>query len=367
MAKVAGFVFAGVAVLQVLLAGTLRRLVPALVCVTAFTVWAAISVLRARVVDYAVVMTLTYVQLLLFLWLGWQVVRTRVDWNALAGGYVAGCAIAAVASWMASRAGVSYSGEDYDPRYAAFGFDPNDMSVTISLAIPLAVHLGVRSGSPWSVGWLAYLPVALTANILTGSRGGAITTMAALAGAAYVGREAPGRLKMLLGGLLMAGVLAASIAVPPETWKRIVTVRDEVSTGTLSERAPIWRAGLQVFLDHPLVGVGVGGFQDAVVPALGREMVAHNTFLSVAAELGLVGLALFLGAFLAILRTSSLRQRGSSVVYALFATWSVGVQSLTWEYRKTTWLVLLLAMTAAGLDDGPVNGEGRGERHPVRV
>jgi O-antigen ligase len=350
-ARIAGVVFSCVALWQVLRVRQIRPPSAALLLLTVFTAWAALSVLWARVTHDAVERMMSYAQLILFLWLGWQVVRTSRDWRALAGGYVLGCATAAVASWMASLAGVSYLGDEWDPRYVAYGFDPNDMGVTLAIAVPLAVHLGVTVRGVWRVVWFSYLPLALSASVLTGSRGGAITMAVALIAATYVALRSAPRLAVPLGGLITVGVIAAALWVPPATWRRVATVREEVSSGTLNDRLPIWRAGLDVLTDHPLVGVGVGGFPDAVVPALGRGIVAHNTLLSVAVELGVTGLALFLGSFLAAIGASRDHRAARRLAVALIGTWFVGVASLSWEYRKTTWLVLLLAAAASALED----------------
>jgi O-antigen ligase len=354
-ARAVGLAFACVALWRILLVRRVRPPSPTLLLLTGFTAWAAFSMLWARVTPSAVDRVMSYAQLLLFQWLGWQVVRTRPDWRALAAGYVAGCGVGAVGSWVAGFAGVSYSGAEYDARYAAF--DPNEQGVTLAIAIPLAVHLGTTAKGVWRATWLSFVPVAISATVLTGSRGASITTLVALFAALYVARGSERRFVVPLGGLVLAGLVAAAVWVPSATWERILTVGAEISGGSLSDRVSIWRAGLTVFAGHPIIGVGVAGFSHAVVPALGREVVAHNTPLSVAAELGVVGLSLFLGAFVAATVASRGERTAHALVRALFATWLVGAASLSWEYRKTTWLVLLLAATAAALDDAPVADE----------
>ena len=83
-------------------------------------------------------------------------------------------------------------------------------------------------------------------------------------------------------------------------------------TGTIVYRLHIWAAGGQMILEHPLVGVGFGQFlyhvgrygQVAALPQIqdpeGLGDLAHNTALSVAAELGLVGLLLYLFIMVAV-------------------------------------------------------------------
>jgi O-antigen ligase len=75
---------------------------------------------------------------------------------------------------------------------------------------------------------------------------------------------------------------------------------------------------------------------------------AHNTFLSVLVELGIVG-ALLLFALLASVLCSALRAGylERCLWITLLLTWTVGVSALTWEYRKPTWLLFGLAAAHA--------------------
>ena len=70
-----------------------------------------------------------------------------------------------------------------------------------------------------------------------------------------------------------------------------------------SGRTEIWKAGWQIVLNNPVIGVGLGNFTavfhryayavDPLVSLSGSS--PHNDLLGVTAELGLVGLVLFLG------------------------------------------------------------------------
>jgi O-antigen ligase len=74
-------------------------------------------------------------------------------------------------------------------------------------------------------------------------------------------------------------------------------------------------AGLSMFKDHPVLGVGLGGYQHKILTAYRRflpsgytDSVSHTSFVTVMAEQGLVGTLLFL-AFLLALARESLRVR----------------------------------------------------------
>ena len=68
------------------------------------------------------------------------------------------------------------------------------------------------------------------------------------------------------------------------------------------ERRYLIAAGLQMFIDHPVAGVGFGGFQHALVthyrnflvPAIYSDTLSHTSFVTILAEQGLIGEALLL-------------------------------------------------------------------------
>jgi O-antigen ligase len=65
-----------------------------------------------------------------------------------------------------------------------------------------------------------------------------------------------------------------------------------------AERLAHWIAGLHMFLDHPIIGVGIGNYADAYpqyfitifVDPLGH---AHNYYINIAAETGFIGLTAY--------------------------------------------------------------------------
>jgi O-antigen ligase len=72
---------------------------------------------------------------------------------------------------------------------------------------------------------------------------------------------------------------------------------------TASERLEIWRAGWEMALDHPVLGVGPGNFQ-ALLPMYRPGMdplAAHSNYVHMLAETGFVGLALYMTFFVGAL------------------------------------------------------------------
>jgi O-antigen ligase len=223
--------------------------------------------------------------------------------------------------------------------------DPNDLAMTVALALPMAWFLGMTHPKPL-VRWLcrAFLPVGLVVIGLTGSRGG---MLAALVGLLIVPltmtRLSPGRLAMAITALGLSGALAIAY-IPERTMERLASTGTEVEDLSVGGRFKLWRAGVIAFTEKPVMGWGTSGFITAVRPMLGvRSQVAHNSFLSLLVEQGIIGFLLYMAmlaaAFSAVLKLPRLERRFALV---LMATLGTTMMPLTWEDQKSVWLVLAI-------------------------
>lgn len=331
---------------HVLVTNRLRPIPAPLILMVGFAAWGAVSVLWAHDQDLLMIWTMTCAQLLVFVLLCWQVLDSEQALSVVLTGFVAGCIGVVAGVWRAFLAKEAVGDQMYEggTRYAAEGFDPNDMAATVAIGIPMAAYLALSGGRRTSYVALAYLPLAGSAIVLSGSRGATVTALVAVFGVlVWYGKRRRFAFTLVLA-LMGAGLVFAWNLVPWDTWARIFTLREQLTDqSTAGGRTQVWRAGLDLIARHPLGGVGAGGFSSAVIPALGFRLVAHNTPLSIAVELGVPGLLLYAGAFAESLR-GVLKKAGDHAGFGLtlLATWAVGSASLTWELRKTTWLVLLL-------------------------
>jgi O-antigen ligase len=114
-------------------------------------------------------------------------------------------------------------------------------------------------------------------------------------------RRRTAALSLSFAALLTAAVYWGAFA-PASAIQRF-TGADPTGSG----RTDLWTIGWRIVQSHPLLGVGAGNFQTSTIhyllqPGLIRFSVfivdtpdvAHNIYLQVLAELGVVGLALFL-------------------------------------------------------------------------
>jgi O-antigen ligase len=345
---------------HVLTTGRMRRAPAPLLWLTAFAAWSFLTVFWAQDFAYTAIVVRTRVMLLALVWMSWQALGARRNVRAMLYGYLAGCAIVVAESWRVYR---SDAGVVEYVRYYAEGFNPNQLSVTLALGIPMAAYLA-RSGTRRANLLLLYLPVALIGISLSASRSGAVTAAVAIA-AVLVWMVAHSRASLPWALALIIGGVAAALAwVPEQSFERILRLRAELESGSVGDRGEIWRAGLRVFAANPLAGVGIGSFPAAVAPILGFQAVAHNTPLSVATESGVIGLLLLLAVPASLVWTTR-RKAGNerAFVIASILTWFVGTSAATWEEHKQTWFVFLIgaALCAlAGAPGRPGRGEGAG-------
>jgi len=183
--------------------------------------------------------------------------------------------------------------------------------INIPLSIALALTLLGR-------GWLTRILAGLTAILLgiavylSQSRGGEMAIAAALVFIVLAGMP---RILTLMRVLIIAllGFFEALLAgwIPLHIFNpvlhflgliQISLTQPSSQDYSTAERLAHWIAGLHMFLDHPILGVGIGNYADAYpryfitlfVDPLGH---AHNYYINIAAETGLIGLtayALFL-------------------------------------------------------------------------
>ena len=341
IARAIGMLAAGLTVLAVLARGRLRRpegfhrLVAALVLwVTASAFWSIEPPLTAARIG-------TMVQLGAMVWMLWELGREEGSAPALMEAYVWGAWVGVLGTFHSYL----FDRSAYDLRYVAAGFDPNDLGLTLCLAVPMAWTLGTaQAGRLRRALLLLYVPAAAVAVLLTASRGSFLSMAVALSIVPWSMPRVGWKLRAACGLLLVAGILGVQTWVPTTSWDRLATIGSELGQQSVGNRVEVWRRGLERFADSPVLGVGAGAFGEGILAGYGRAAVAHNLWVGVLAELGLVGFALLAAILLAVLgRVRALAPVERRMWLVLLATWGVGTMALSWQARKPTWLLLGLA------------------------
>jgi O-antigen ligase len=112
-------------------------------------------------------------------------------------------------------------------------------------------------------------------------------------------------------------------------------------TDTIGLRYALWQAGWRMWLEQPIRGVGIGQYIEQLahyggdlLPTYHLRLGAHNMYIQVLAETGLVGLILFLSIFVVAVRSLWIMTRSDDVSKSSLAQ---------------TWLIVLVLMLLGGI------------------
>ncbi len=348
ISRIAGLLAAALWVIMVIMTRKMSKPRPVHVAIVLFVLWNALSVLWSIDVDESFERFMTYMQLFGMVLIITDLYASPKALHAGLQAYVLG-AYFGIASTIYSYFNAS---EFYYQRYSGAGLHVNDLGLILALGIPVAWYLTLVENNEEKSAWrklinYIYIPAAVLAIILTGSRS---ALLAAVPGFFYVlwslSRFKP-YLRVLLLGALMASLFAVQFMIPQTSLQRLAETGTEITEGDWNGRLGIWREGLALFVKHPFFGVGAGAFRSAAVEA---GKLAHNFAISLLAEVGIIGFALF-GIILAMAVCLAIGQPQwqRRLWLAVLTAWFIGAVSHNWEHRKQTWLFLSLVIAGATL------------------
>ena len=223
-------------------------------------------------------------------------ITTRPRFNRLLSLVVAGTAYIAIRAVIdyARGANLVEDGRVTGAVGGLFG-NPNDLALNMVAFLPLGLALMQDRGARPAVRLAALIgaPAMALAIIFSKSRGGAIGLVGMLLVFLY-------QMRRIRPGVTAAVIVAclATIPVLPSSFTgRMASIFDseQDTTGSREARKQLLREAAEAFKQNPLFGIGAGQFVNYNPD--GRQEAwreTHNTFLQVAAELGLVGLFVFL-------------------------------------------------------------------------
>jgi len=235
-------------------------------------------------------------------------------------------------------------------RYSAAGQHAVNIGLILAIGIPMSWYLILQRGKASAVaGWLLmlnalYIPVACIGIALTGSRGAMVASLPAIFFILPTLGRLPVWAKLFSAVIALGGIYVGYQLIPKATLERLGTAYAELTgSGNLTGRTQIWDDAFSRFLDYPFLGVGSNAFKAVSESGL----VAHNSFLSVLVETGIVGLLLFLIVlFIALLSSLELPKLESKLWKTTLLIWFLGASALTYEHHKPTWLILALIMSS---------------------
>ncbi|WP_427978821.1 O-antigen ligase family protein [Agarivorans sp.] len=162
--------------------------------------------------------------------------------------------------------------------YLGFFSDPNDLGMFLVMNMPFVAYFFGRGGKLMKLLMLAVI-VALGYGVyMTGSRGTLLGTVAVV-GIYFLINNAGA--KLILFAAFSAPIAATLIA----SFGGLSS-----SEASAAGRLDAWYDGIQMLIYNPVFGVGMGNFIDR------HGIVAHNSYVHVASELGVLGYSLWGGA-----------------------------------------------------------------------
>lgn len=344
-ATVMGLIVGACWLFMIVVAGQMRRPVLFLFAVAGFVTWVALTTFWSPDPVESLGAVYLWLQTLLFVYILWDLYRTKAALLAGLQAYVLGAYTAvggAVLNYIQSNA--FYTNEE---RYSLGNTNPDGYGFILALGIPVACYLAASPETPrvFRLINIGYLPVAFIGVALSGTR---TASVGAAIGLLY-GLATLTKLKIHTRVAVVV-VLAASLFVllpivqPLSSFQRLGTTGTEVTQGDLNGRTGQWAQGLRAFMEHPILGVGTDMYR--TVNTLNKT--AHNSYLSVLVEEGLIGFTIFLSILgIVALQVLRLPKWDRNFWLTSLLVWAIGASTLTWEHRKTTWLFLTFAVAAA--------------------
>jgi O-antigen ligase len=355
-ARLAGIMVFGFWFFKIILTGHIRKLHIFHAILYLFILWNVASIFWTFGFDETKARIITYTQLFIMALIFWDTFRTPRLLYAGLQAYVFGAWIGVIDTLINFISGVKIDAYEVG-RYSASGVNAGDFVVILTLGIPMAWYLA-RFAKPYSNNHFlriinyAYVPVAGSVIFLTGSRLALFVTIPALIYLLGTILQPKRILASTILLIILAGMLVVFQSfIPQATWERLTTAKSSIAQGDLGGRVPLWKESLKAFSDHPLLGVGSGAFR-VVNP---YKAVAHNTYLSVLAELGVVGLVLFIS-IVAVVGYSALQHsRGEAFFWlSTLLILLIGITVQTWEFTKTTLLIFSLVVISANIVSQPI-------------
>ena len=172
----------------------------------------------------------------------------------------------------------------------------NDFGVAMCVAWPIAGFLiPIETSKFWRWVLIAAFVTIFGGLLLSGSRG---SLLGAAATAVVVWIRNPRR---LVGPVMAALLLIGGYFLMPQANKeRVLSAIHYKQDANAEIRLRLWRAGMEMFQDHPFFGVGPRNFAEYYARSYGKDdphpaaWAPHSIYIQATAELGLLGTIPFL-------------------------------------------------------------------------
>jgi O-antigen ligase len=322
----------------------------------AFYFIATFSYLTSNQTMFSVSHWLSYTSFLVFFFITIAVVDSvpRLRWVIVSGIGAIGLAGAYVArDWQLYH----NTAADYRPGWIVG--DPNYFTVDALIFLPVAMLLLQQKRPRWQrIFFLGCLAVTLAAVMFSASRGGFLGLVASCL---YFLWKSPQRTRNFILVCIAIAVLSLPMRISPGQ-RLLHPTESDAQAGQI--RLALWSGGLKLIELHPIFGVGLDNFSrevpkyiDSSQIPIGETVrrVAHNSYMEIAAELGIPALLMFVGIIVSSVRSlekmrlasgksgDEFLQRVALGLQAGIVGASVALFFVSGEYQKMFWLAIFLS------------------------
>jgi len=208
-------------------------------------------------------------------------------------------------------------------------YDTNDLALVMVTLIPIVYASTFIVTKKTKIFYYLIIILSLYTVMLTASRGGFLGLLMIaifiLYNRKYISNKEysfSGTLKVLL---VMSLIVAVSINFAPEDFKErtlsLLHIKTDYNFTSNKGRIDIWERGLEGMMKRPY-GWGLDAFEAMEGELGGRYKAAHNSFIQIGAELGVIALLIYISIFLFLLpKLANIykdRDRNDEVKYIAF-------------------------------------------------
>lgn len=169
----------------------------------------------------------------------------------------------------------------------SYGRNFNGLAMYMATTIPLLFYLMMRNRKLpiWGI-CLALMGGCILTLMITGSRSGLLCLVTVITAFVWFSRR---RLVYLI--IVLMAALSIWVVLPDQYRTRYSTMTEGEIDDSTRGRINAWRAGMEMFLEKPIFGVGPTVFSAAYFDRQGVWLASHSLYVELIATLGIVGTA----------------------------------------------------------------------------
>lgn len=256
-----------------------------------------VSYFWTQSISYALIYIKSYVNMVIFFIVLTSVNYTQKQIRLYINSMLLGSTMSAII--MLSNLTLYHGvGNRYTFNIGSAQLDPNNAAAFLCYGVVISLYYLLNSVYKKKIVYLILFGVNLIALFFTGSRGGFLTIFITIVIILINNYRVKHNFvitsvknTIIIALLFVVVVLALNYFVPEELLDRILQFE---SYGEGSERTIIWNYALNMLIEKPIVGYGIGSFPVIASMFFGLNKGMHNTYLMVLFENGIAGFCFFI-------------------------------------------------------------------------